>query len=68
MNNIIIDWIDYCIDCKVEPIKKYLLCGLCDDKLIIKIKKQIRDNWNWPFDRNENISSKKLETITKYTS
>ena len=51
---------DNCIECKVEPIKKYLLCGLCDDKLNIKIKNKIRDKWNWPFDRNENISKQEI--------
>ena len=48
---------DICIDCKVEPIKKYLLC---DDKLNVPIKKQIREKWNWPFDRNENISKQHI--------
>ena len=37
---------DICIDCKIEKTKTILLCGWCDDKLKIKIKKQIRDNWN----------------------
>ena len=44
---------DKCIDCKVEQIKKILLCELCDEKLNMIIKKKMRDNWNWPFDRND---------------
>ena len=46
-----------CISGKVEPIKKYLLCGWCDDKLNVRIKKQIREKWNWPFDRSEIIET-----------
>ena len=45
---------------ELKKQKNNLLCGGCDDKLKIKIKKQIRDNWNWPFDRNENISKQQL--------
>ena len=46
--------------CKIKETSTILLCVDCDDKLKIKIKKQIRDNWNWPFDRNENISKQQL--------
>ena len=51
---------DICIDCKIKQTSTILLCGDCDEKLKIKIKKQIRDNWNWPFDRNENISKQQI--------
>ena len=49
-----------CIDCKVEPIKKYLLCGWCDDKLNVRIKKQIKEKWNWPFDNNDKVSKQQI--------
>ena len=51
---------DYCFDCKIKQTSTILLSGDCDDKLKIKIKKQIRDNWNWPFDRNENNSKQQI--------
>ena len=53
---------DNCIDCKIERIKKYLLCVDCDEKLKIKnnIQKKIRDNWNWPFDRNDILSKQQI--------
>ena len=51
---------DICIECKLEKTKTILRCGDCDEKLKIKIKKQMRDNWNWPFDRNENISRQQI--------
>ena len=56
---------DNCIDCKIERIKKYLLCVDCDDKLNVRIKKQIRDNWNWPFNSNENISKQQIRNHNK---
>ena len=37
---------DYCIDCKIKQTSTILRCGDCDDKLKMKIKKQMRDNWN----------------------
>ena len=45
---------DICFECKIEKIKRILLCELCDDKLNIKIKKKMMEKWNWPFDRNDN--------------
>ena len=51
---------DICMDCKIEKIKKYLLCGDCNDKLNIKIKKKMRDNWNWPFDNNDKVSKQQI--------
>ena len=56
---------DICIDCKVEPIKKYLLCGWCDDKLNIKIKKQIRENGIGHLTGMKIFQNNKLETTTK---
>ncbi len=38
-------------------------CVECDEKLKERIKKKIRDNWNWPF---ENNLISKQETIIKY--
>lgn len=49
-----------CISGKVEQIKKILLCELCDEKLNMRIKKKMRDNWNWPFDRNDQISKQQM--------
>ena len=43
---------DICIECKKEKAITILLCGECDDKLKERIKIQIRDNWNWPFENN----------------
>ncbi len=50
--NIIIRWMDSCFECqKGKPIT-ILRYGPCDDKLKERIKKQIRDNWNWSFENN----------------
>ena len=44
---------DKCIECKIEKTKTILLCDGCDEKLNMIIKKKMRENWNWPFDRND---------------
>ena len=51
---------DNCIECKIKETSTILLCVDCDDKLKIKIKKHIRDNWNRQYDWNENISRQQL--------
>ena len=52
--NNIFNLMDYCIECKIEKVKTILRCGVCDDKLNIRIQNMIREKWNYPFARNEN--------------
>ena len=47
----IFNLMDYCIDCKIEKTKTILRCGVCDDKLNIRIQNMIRAKWNWPFEK-----------------
>ena len=58
--NNIFSQMDICIDCKIEMVKTILRCGVCDDKLNIRIQNMIREKWNYPFSRNENYSKQEM--------
>ena len=39
---------DICFKCKQKKTITNLLCDECD----VKLKEQIKKNWNWPFENN----------------
>ena len=41
---------DICFKCKQKKAItiKFFLCGECD----VKLKEQLKKNWNWPFENN----------------